>query len=112
MLFAGVVWLLAASHTCRKGITVCGACRSLSEAWRPLQALVDDWGFAEAAFRQFAGPCFQHLATFLKSANELDSQLQASHAGPALQLQIDVHANNDRPGAALAVLPCKLLCTA
>jgi hypothetical protein len=48
-----------------------------------LQALVDDWGFAEAAFRQFAGPCFQQLATFLKSANELDSQLQASCAGNA-----------------------------
>lgn len=40
------------------------------------QALVDDWGFAEAAFRQFAGPCFQQLAAFLKSATELDSQLQ------------------------------------
>lgn len=52
----------------------------------PLQALVDDWGFAEAAFRQFAGPCFQHLATFLKSANELDSQLQASDAGACAAL--------------------------
>lgn len=45
---------------------------------------MDDWGFAEAAFRQFAGPCFQHLATFLKSANELDSQLQASHTAAVL----------------------------
>ena len=37
---------------------------------------MDDWGFAEEAFRQYAGHAFQLLAAFLRSAAELDSQLQ------------------------------------
>ncbi len=42
-----------------------------------MQALVDDWGFAEAAFVGVAGRAFQLLAEFLlHSATELDSQLQ------------------------------------
>jgi hypothetical protein len=68
-------------------------CHPLIEPWRPSQALVDDWGFSEAAFRQFAGPCFQHLATFLKSANELDSQLQASHAEASVLYLPVLHAD-------------------
>ncbi len=45
---------------------------------------MDDWGFAEAAFVGVAGRAFHLLAAFLRSAVELDSQLQVQlHARAA-----------------------------
>jgi hypothetical protein len=41
-----------------------------------LRALVEDWGFSEGPFLEFAGPCFQRLFALLKVVQELDSQLQ------------------------------------
>ena len=43
-----------------------------------LRALVEDWGFYEGPFLEFAAPCFQRLFALLKVFEELDSQLQVS----------------------------------
>ena len=39
--------------------------------------MVDDWEFREEQFLEFVGTSFHLLASFLRSAAEFDSQLQA-----------------------------------
>jgi len=41
-----------------------------------MRALVEDWGFCEGRFLEFAAPCFERLFALLDKAAELDSQLQ------------------------------------